>query len=105
MERLDDLHPLLLADREIRDLASRSRRCRSARTDLRYGGVRLRASGEPLPVPTAMFSSTEKRGTSTKCWWTMPMPARMASRGDRRTRGTPSTYAPRIRLVEAVKAG
>ena len=29
-----------------------------------------------------MFSVTVSDGTSVKCWWTMPSPAAMASRGE-----------------------
>ena len=29
-----------------------------------------------------MFSVTVNGSTSTKCWWTMPMPRAIASRGD-----------------------
>ncbi len=38
-----------------------------------------RRSG-PDSAPRTTFSSTVKGSTSMKCWWTMPMPARMAAR-------------------------
>ena len=38
-----------------------------------------------------MFSVTVWVGTSAKCWWTMPMPAAIASRGERRSIGSPKT--------------
>ena len=34
-----------------------------------------------------MFSVTVCVGTSVKCWWTMPMPAAIASRGERKSTG------------------
>ena len=37
-----------------------------------------------------MFSVTVSVGTSMKCWWIMPMPARMASAGELNTTGLPS---------------
>ena len=42
-------------------------------------------SSRPNPrvdsVPSMTFSATVKTGTSMKCWWTIPMPAAMASPG------------------------
>ena len=37
-----------------------------------------------------MFSVTVWVGTSVKCWWTMPRPAAMASRGERKSTGRPN---------------
>jgi len=36
------------------------------------------------------FSATVKTGTSMKCWWTMPMPALIASFGESKVTGSPS---------------
>ncbi len=38
-----------------------------------------------------MFSATVMTGMSMKCWWTMPMPAAMASFDERMVTGRPST--------------
>ena len=38
-----------------------------------------------------MFSATVKGSTSTKCWWTMPMPRAIASRGDAIFTSSPRT--------------
>ena len=32
-------------------------------------------------LPSITFSATVKGGMSMKCWWTMPMPAAIASPG------------------------
>jgi hypothetical protein len=37
-----------------------------------------------------MFSVTENTGMSMKCWWTMPSPAAIASRGDENETVVPS---------------
>ena len=37
-----------------------------------------------------MFSVTVCDGTSVKCWWTIPIPAAIASRGDPKLTGRPS---------------
>ena len=42
------------------------------------------------PSPSMMFSVTVNTGTSMKCWWTMPMPASMASAGPPNLTGFPS---------------
>ena len=39
------------------------------------------ASVMPPSAPSSRFSSTVNGSTSMKCWWTMPMPARIASSG------------------------
>src|SRR4029453_7670712 len=36
-----------------------------------------------------MFSATDMTGISMKCWWTIPMPARMASPGEWKVTGAP----------------
>ena len=38
-----------------------------------------------------MFSVTVCVGTSAKCWWTMPTPAAIASRGERKSTGLPKS--------------
>jgi hypothetical protein len=38
-----------------------------------------------------MFSVTVWVGTRAKCWWTMPNPAAIASRGERNSTGLPDT--------------
>ena len=50
-----------------------------------------------------MFSVTVCDGTSVKCWWTMPMPASIASRGDRND-DRPAVDAD-LALVRPVEAG
>ncbi len=43
---------------------------------------RSRDPAKPVSsLPSITFSATVKTGTSMKCWWTMPMPAAMASPG------------------------
>ena len=50
--------------------------------DLRPGGLEVQ---EKMPLvcslPSITFSATVKGGMSMKCWWTMPMPAAIASPG------------------------
>ena len=41
--------------------------------------------------PSTMFSRTVSWSASMKCWWTMPMPAAMASFGERNATGSPLT--------------
>ena len=38
-----------------------------------------------------MFSQTVRTGTSMKCWWTIPIPAAMASLGEENLEGCPFT--------------
>ena len=86
VEHLEDLDALLLADRQLPDLAPRDRP--SARTlaassrDLRVVALAGRAGSAARSRPSRMFSVTVCDGTSVKCWWTMPRPAAMASRGE-----------------------
>ena len=85
-QHLDDLDPLLDADRELLD--------DGVRIDLEVvlGGdvphvlagladVEDAARPSVGSTPSTTFSATVKTGTSMKCWWTMPMPAAMASPG------------------------
>ena len=41
-------------------------------------------------TPRTTFSQTENTGTSMKCWWTIPIPALMASPGSLKLCTTPS---------------
>ncbi len=41
-------------------------------------------------TPSMTFSVTVKTGTSMKCWWTIPIPAAIASPGSLKTTGFPS---------------
>src|SRR5262245_15287696 len=67
------------------------------------------SSRSPPSSPRMMFSVTVKGSTRTKCWWTIPMPLAIASRGEEiltsspRTRIRPSSagyipYNTRIRV-------
>ena len=81
-QRLDDLDPLLDADRQVLDQRVRVDRQAVALGDLgdlAPGAAPVQEAGEPPRVcsaPSMMFSATVKTGTSMKCWCTMPMPAR-----------------------------
>ena len=84
VQRLQDLHALALADRQLGDarvgidaqpeLAARSRAGRRARLRRRENGCH---SGS---VPSITLSSTDRLSASVKCWCTMPMPAASAGR-------------------------
>ena len=55
-------------------------------------------------TPSMTFSATVNTGTSMKCWWTMPMPAAMASPGRWNGRAAPSMrISPSSGRVEAVE--
>ena len=104
VQRLDDLDPLLLAHRQLPDVGSR--------VDLQAVALRQLARCAPRPGrgraaarartcrPSATFSATVSVGTSMKCWWIMPIPARIASAGEWKTCGLPS-----IRISPFVRAG
>ena len=85
-ERLDDLDPLLDADREVLDERVGVDREAVARRQLldpvagRPAGRGSR-TGFVCSTPSMTFSATVKTGTSLKCWCTIPMPAAMASLG------------------------
>ena len=52
------------------------------------------ASSRPKPpgsAPSTTFSSTVRLSASMKCWCTMPMPAAIASPGEEKPTGRPST--------------
>ena len=82
-QRLDELHPLLLADREVADLGVGIDD--AGRTACRVSRIRRRASlmsSSPFldsSLPRITFSATVNTGISWKCWWTMPMPWAIAS--------------------------
>ena len=40
-------------------------------------------------IPSTMFSATVITGMSMKCWWTIPIPAPIASFADANTTGLP----------------
>ena len=87
VERLEDLDPLLPADRQVSTLASGSiskpNGCPSS-TIRRCASLRSRKTGLAIvSSPRRMFSATVSTGTSMKCWWTMLMPRSMASDGPR----------------------
>ncbi len=58
---------------------SSSYSCSSRRSSARAFASDGRSNG-PLSAPSTMFSSTVNGSTSMKCWWTMPIPARIAAR-------------------------
>ncbi len=45
----------------------------------------------PGSAPSTTFSSTVRLSASMKCWCTMPMPAAIASAGEEKLTGRPST--------------
>ena len=88
VERLQDLDPLLLAERELPDRAPAGRRrgrsCSQARRPSpRSGAARSGTTRRPAAAcsPSTMFSATVKGSTRRKCWCTIPTPASSASRG------------------------
>ena len=94
-ERLQDFDPLLQADRAARRRSHRDRRRARSRAQAaparRAPSRRRRRSSTPPSAPSMTFSSTVSGSTSMKCWWTMPMPARIASAGERIADGLPLT--------------
>ena len=109
VERLEDLHPLLLADRELPDPRARVDRAgRSARRARRpRARSRRRSSRNERPAsrwsPSTMFSATVNGSTSRKCWCTIPIPASSASRGEWQLDG-PAVQLD-LALVGPVEAG
>ena len=86
VERLEDLDPLLPADRQRADLDVRvDLEAEPAAELARSGGAasfRSRKTGLAIvSSPRTMFSATVRTGTSMKCWWTMLMPRAIASDG------------------------
>ena len=93
VERLEDLDALLLADGDVADERAPDRpRARTGPTALgpaprplsRSGGGRSCGS-----TPRTMFSATVITGMSMKCWCTIPIPDRIASRADENETGLP----------------
>ena len=86
-QRLEDLDPLLHAHRQLARPGRRGRppaRSRARALRPRPGrGRRRRFSVTPPSAPSSRFSRTVNGSTSMKCWWTMPMPALIASCGPR----------------------
>ncbi len=87
IERLQNFDALLQADGQVADdgVARRSRgrnRAADARAP-RAPSPRLPRSRTPPSAPSMTFSTTVSVSTSMKCWCTMPMPAAIASAGER----------------------
>ena len=93
-QRLDDLDPLLDADRQVLDQRVRVDVEPVAVGELATSRRVLRRSSRPAgpacSMPSVTFSATVKTGTSMKCWCTMPMPAAIASFGERKLAALPS---------------
>ena len=85
IQRLEDLDPLALADRQVLD--QRQRRhldAQRARRPRPPGDARPRDSGARRGCgPAPRFRPTVSGGTRAKCWVTMPMPSAIASLGER----------------------
>ena len=95
VQRLQDLDPLLFADGEVFDdrawidlepvgSASAATFACSSSTSMTLAAL----------LPRMMFSVTVNGSTSTKCWWTMPIPSAIASRGDRSSLLAPTRIRP-----------
>ena len=95
IERLEDLDPLLGADRDVLDLGVGIDRQAVAIGELADPArAAFRSSRPPLLLgswPSTMFSATVITGTSMKCWWTMPIPSLIAADGEAISTGLPST--------------
>ncbi len=84
---LDDLDSLLDADGQVLDHRVRVDRQPVAARHLEdefAGGTVVQEAQEStrtFSTPSITFSATVNTGTSMKCWWTMPMPAAIASLG------------------------
>ena len=106
VERLEDLDPLLLADREILDDGRRvdlRNRTASASSATFASDPSLSRIGPPS-IPRMTFSATVNGSTSTKCWWTMPIPRAIASRGDAIFTSLPRiVIRALVRRIEAVE--
>ena len=81
IERLQDLDPLLLADGEVLDDRARAR----PGTRTSSASVATFSCARPCPgsawpsSPRITFSVTVNGSTSTKCWWTIPIPCAIAT--------------------------
>ena len=94
-ERLEDLDPLLDADGEILDEGIGVDGQVVATGQLTYqrggGGTVEHAHARVCSRPSMTFSATVNTGTSMKCWWTIPIPAAMASPGVLNVTGSSSS--------------
>ena len=61
-----------------------------SRTILRASSILSFPSAPVGSTPNTTFSATVNTGTSMKCWWTMPIPAAIASAGEVNTCDLPS---------------
>ena len=108
-QHLQDLDPLLLADRQVGDQRvgiDRAGRIRApSRASSARAAARPPASSGPPSAPSTRFSSTVKVSTSMKCWCTMPMPWRDGvARAVASRTGLPSTrISPASAAIEAVE--
>ena len=96
VERLDDLHALADPDRKVLDQGVGVHVEAVALGDLHDPGpgraLSRTISGPRVDsTPSMTFSVTVNTGTSMKCWWTIPIPALIASPGSRKATGEPST--------------
>ena len=104
VERLQDLDALLLADGEVLD-----RRVRIDLEPVRVGELLTCCSDSsgwriaPPSSPRITFSATVNGSTSTKCWWTIPIPARSHRAGVDPTSSPSDHDPPRIRRIHAVE--
>ena len=92
-QRLDDLDPLPLADRQwLDDGVGVVRRRRVGRLPTPPRSRAVRRSTGPYPTRVSItFSVTVIGPTSENSWVTIPTPARIASLGERRYTARPST--------------
>ena len=107
MERLDDLHPLLLADREIRDPGVEVEGDAVARaqfSDTAACGCELQAKAA-AGAHRDVLQHREARHEHKMLVDHADAGANGIARRPQDARHTIDRYAPRIRLVEAVKAG
>ena len=94
IERLEDLHALLLPHRDVLDPRVRVDGEPVAVGDLPHAPLGLaRCRGSPAAVvgswARTMFSATVITGISMKCWWTIPTPASIAALGEPSRTGFP----------------
>ena len=106
-QRFQDLDPLLHPDRQIGDLGVEidlEAVFPLQLRDLVAARAAPAARVRPPSAPSSRFSSTVNGSTSMKCWWTMPIPARIASCGLWIWRSSPvDPDGPPIGLIVAVE--
>ena len=87
IERLQDLHALLQADRQLADDRVGIDLQRVFALQPLQLAARMRdaapSASVPPSTPSMTFSSTVNGSTSMKCWCTMPMPAAIAASEER----------------------